>query len=255
MREHISYSEISRWLHCETEWYWAYGRKIEPILRSVALDTGSFFHAVAKHEDWGNVEKILQHVVPDNIADPDKRYRVRSAAAKALDICREYSNFRLAHPLNIFATEVPCSINCGGHNLLSIADAMVDHDGATWLLEYKTGNPNVEFLALYDLQSAIECAVFDAAGTIYEVINSSTRNITIDRVFIERTPKEKDHAMLEAFLAAEETSYRDKPVAMSRSRDCVWCGYNTLCLAEITGGDTKVIIDNYYTPKTHREEV
>ncbi len=260
MCDHISYSEINAWLRCQYQWYWSYREGVEPIEHSMPLDVGILFHEIVKGEDWNGAQEKLNHrgaIKGSELSDPDKLKRWDSVCLKVNDIIDSYTLFRGANPLTIVATEVERTYPIFSESarsqvpLLSIADAVVDIEGEKWLLEYKTGQPNIEFLALYDLQSTIECLVHEAVGTIYELIDSSTRMISIRRLQIERTPLELSWALdtVEEVLNQMETV---EPV-MNRERECNWCSYNKLCLALITGGEVETLIETYYQPKRRRD--
>jgi len=120
-----------------------------------------------------------------------------------------------------------------------------------WILEHKTGNPDLEGLALEDEQSMYYCWALRklghrVEGTLYNIIPSpSAREAELTRLEVERTDTELSTVEGEILIIANEISLL--PRIPSRGWNCKNCSFRQLCRAERAGGDTEWLIEKNFT--------
>ncbi len=266
----VSFSEMSVYIECPQKHYWSYDRRIEQATLSTPLQLGNMVHQMmaAWYKTPSSVtsvdarnQVIAQFGNPAEEDDPDeyeeqksKRDTVFNKAKQSLTL---YVEQYRKDPLrsSIINVEAPIKFDLGyGITLLTIPDAVADRRGKLWCIEHKSGNPSGDFLALYDLQSALNCLAVGAEGTIFNLLLTGSAKVSIERVIMERTLKEKEYARSQAIALAMEIVGDVKKV-MHRSRNCLWCDYKSLCLSLIEGSDTEWLVQNNYRVRLSRKEI
>jgi len=266
----VSYSEMSVYIECPQKHCWSYDRRIEPATLSIPLQLGNMVHQMMAA--WYRTPSSVTSIEARNqvIAafskptdeDSDEVYEEQATKQetmlrKAEQCLRLYVEQYRKDPLrsSVINVESPVKFDLGyGITLLTIPDAVADIRGKLWCIEHKSGNPSGDFLALYDLQSALNCLAVGAEGTIFNLFLTGGAKVSIERVIMERTLAEKQYALSHAIAVAMKIVGDVKKV-MHRSRNCLWCDYKSLCLSLIEGSDTEWLVQNSYRPRKSRQEI
>ena len=270
----ISYSKISTWKSCRKMYYWTYDKHLEPKVIPFYLTLGKAIHeALANYyiQEPTNrssdtlillfeqsLERQWKELTTNREPDLSDEDNFRKNKKNGLTMLEKYWNkYGIDEQIPKVKTEVKIEVPLdniyspkteAGEPLFFIAklDAIMLH----WILEHKTGNPDLEGLALEDEQSMYYCWGLRALGhkvegTLYNIIPSpSARDAELTRLEVERTDIELANVPGEILNIADEISWL--PRILNRGWNCRNCQFRQLCRGERMGADIDYLIEKNF---------
>jgi len=260
----ISYSKISLWKQCRKAYDWVYRRRLDPIVAPVYFTLGKAIHeSLAKFYSYEPFERSLDILVNEfntsmanqwqgmlGSKEPEEKEeqtfdKTRKNGKVMID--KYWGKYGIDSEIPKAKTEVRLEVVLGNITFVARLDALLPQ----WLLEHKTGNPDLQELALEDEQSLYYCwaakkSGLPILGTLYNIIPnpSAPKNAEMDRLEVERTDWELSKVEAEILQMANEIE--SLPRLPSRGWNCRNCQYRQLCRAEAAGGDVEYLIEQNF---------
>jgi len=270
-KRRLSYSGISTFKQCRKNFYYAYDLKLEPKLVRPEVSIGRAIHEAL--EDFysldpenrthdilnSNYEKSMTKTFAEldtfmgGLESKEKEKFEKDQAKGKTWIDNYWHKYKQDDSIPKAITEKLFEIDMGDFVLVIKPDAIVKKDDETWVLEHKSGNPDIQQLLMEDEQSlyyvfGLRKLGYDAKGTIYNLISNPTRTSDgLEREEIERTDLELLGLEHEVRQIAKEIA--TLPRYPNRGRLCSWCFYRELCRAEWFGGDVEYLISKDFNKK------
>jgi len=266
----ISYSKISLWKQCRKAYDWTYRRRLDPLITPTYFTLGRAIHeSLAKFYSYDPSERSLDILVNELNTSMDMQWRDSLATkapeksdVKAFDTNRKngrimidkyWGKYGIDEGIPKAKTETRLEVVVGVQSptgmimFVGRPDALLPK----WLLEHKTGNPDLQSLALEDEQSLYYCWAMKklgepVLGTLYNIIPSLSagKKAEMERLEIERTDNELDRVEGEILQVAKEIA--SSPRYPTRGWICKNCQYRILCRAEAMGADVEYLIEQNY---------
>lgn len=266
MKPHYSLSKVQQFNKCRYSYFLKYIRRLEPKEKPLPLNKGSIIHEVLeKFYTRPSDEKCKNAILSVlNISWAKRSFdHWEDEKAQALyNLCYKLINqyyLKYAHSdeFNIESIEKLYQYETSEFVIDWKPDMLfTDNSNTYWLMETKTGNPDLETLVLFDPQGAFYTYLcrkhlgLDCCGVLYNLIPD---NREIEREWVDYTDIECKNTWNDICTTIEDMkpyyciNYNDR----NRHFGCKWCEYSMLCYMEIQGMDTT----NYLKENFKNEKV
>lgn len=265
----LSYSRISTWKQCRKAFAWQYDRKLSSKLVRPELSLGKSIHEtfatfykidplfrthnMLSEAYEASMYKVLEELeaFKGGLEQKDKDTFTKTLEKGNLWLKAYWNKYGIDESIPKSETEKFIEVNLDDIHFVAYLDGLVNDDGSDWVLEHKTGNPEIEQLLLEDEQSlyyifALRKLDYNPKGVIYNIVSNPTRTSDgLVREATERTDLEIKYLGDEIRQVAKEI--QTLPRYPNRGKLCSWCGFKQLCYAEWFGGDVEYLIQKNYT--------
>lgn len=235
-----SHSRINTYETCELKFFLRYIQGLTVDNESIPRLVGDLFHQTASVYNSGGGDldaaiNCLTTLYNIHLENPDDD---KDSIDRAFMKVREAITLYDQVAIPVFASEVDVTKHYGDHEYYGIIDGLTWYKDDIWIVEYKTGNVNLDFYTSFDWQSKLYAWLIEAVGTIFVAVNTSVQKMKLEK-HITFHPVLWTKTEIEIALdICEKRVYNienEKNWLPKRTYNCTWCDYKEYCRAKLAG--------------------
>ena len=244
--KHHSPSSLKTWRECHLKYHYRHELRLEPKEPDNRLETGRIIHqALAKfyaEQPEARSDTLLGLALGEgrNLSDAGRE------AAKIL--FHYWQHYGQDKELPVLMPEMRLKLDYDTFELVNILDGLYfDPSDKAWIVEHKTGRPDIETLIMEDeqvlfYQMVLERIGYKVGGAVYNLLGTNGKFLR------EWVPRKSD----EVQYLYDLTERLDKEIVNDKARDphpsywCRPCPYRPICWMRLTGGDPNYVIETEF---------